>query len=212
VAWSASDSAIKVTDDIRQALEQASSPEAMKDLLHEQAVAQGLATRDAIDSTVLLPTELASRQPTRFAEQRTETIEQSTEQPRDEAGRFVSPNDAAVEEYLQTRGIDPTALQEVSEKKYQDSWREATDAFLANHPDWQGGQENLKVIGEILVQSELEDAPDKLDALERAYVHALENGWLTENPELVQLRAVSEANDHESIRRLLSRDPFAVRN
>ena len=90
------------------------------------------------------------------AAQPTTTAKAATEQPRDTStGRFTAAQDAeakaaldpkfqlgqmtaseyleqsgAVGEYLQSQGIDPEALREVSGQRFQQSWAQATEEFL----------------------------------------------------------------------------------
>lgn len=115
-----SPSSLKLTPELEEALKNASHEE-MKSILANATVAQGLATRDIYDSSVLIPTN--TPQPRRFAEsitvgsvkrifegdsegevkreineylrqQLTPTTESRTEVARDEnTGRFVSPTE-----------------------------------------------------------------------------------------------------------------------
>jgi hypothetical protein len=108
----------------------------------------------------------------------------------------------ALDRALQAQGIDPNALREVSGKKFEQSWADATELFKARHPDWIGGNENRDLIGQILVDNRLVDSEDKLAALESAYNHARDNNLL--ETETLETR-IAGAGSVEQIREVLGR-------
>ena len=170
------DSAINVTLALARELETA-SPEEMKRIFREAAIAQGLATVDAMNPDILHETELAAHAPKRFS--RTLSVDskkvileadspgalqeteiqfhrdllsaQQQEQSRDANGRFSGRPDIEdpvisqqVEGYLRRRNIDPADLQEVAGRGYVARWSTASNAFRQQHPEYQGGEENMR--------------------------------------------------------------------
>ncbi len=151
------------------------------------------------------------------------------EQPRDEAtGRFVSEADAfkkselelkwrrgeidsatylresgAVDEYLASRGIPVEELQQVAGKNSERQWETSTQEFLQRNPDWVGGQENMKRIGETIIALGLQDSPS-VASLEAAYAELRRTKQYTSNAELQAEREaqnkIRSATDYESIR------------
>jgi hypothetical protein len=131
MSWTPEDSAIKVTPEIKKALETAST-EQIKEIMARAAVDQGLVRRDIFSPDVLIPTPLASAAPKQIA--KTVTVDgvkhiiegatemelaqnettlyrklfaqptvaaQTEEQPRNERGQFVSAEDAATKAELE---------------------------------------------------------------------------------------------------------------
>jgi hypothetical protein len=152
------------------------------------------------------------------------------EQPRDEStGRFVSEADVfkkseldlkwrrgeidsatylresgAVDEYLASRGIPVEHLQEVAgENSERHQWETSTQEFLQRNPDWVGGQENMKRIGETIIALGLQDSPS-VASLEAAYAELRRTKQYTSNAELQAeqeaQRKIRSATDYESIR------------
>jgi hypothetical protein len=167
--------------------------EQIKEFLKDRMVDQGLVTRDIYDHTVLLP--VAQAEPSSAPLQRTITVNGTSvvleaaseaelnaketefyrqimnnaptqtpavEQPRSESGQFISQEDADLAQ----------------------AWHDAAAEFLATtSPDeWWGGEESQQVIYNLLIENDLLEAEDKLDALRRAVAYAKENGLLPENP------------------------------
>lgn len=110
----------------------------------------------------------------------------------------------AVGDYLAKQGIDLEDLKSASQEKHEaqavSSWEAATERFIANHPDWQGGDENRDLLGKLLLDNNLTDAADKLAATEACYRHAVENGMLTQNPEVTARERIGSAKSVEEIR------------
>jgi hypothetical protein len=135
--------------------------------------------------------------------------ESREESSRDERGRFtadpepVVDYDGDLDRALAARGIDPAVLAEMSNKKFEQSWAEAAEQFKNLHPDWVGGESNKNLIGQIIVDNNLVDSPDKLQVLEAAYNHARENDLLVENQELTTLKKINEATSPAELRALL---------
>jgi len=119
----------------------------------------------------------------------------------------------AIADYLEQAGVPLPALQEaVQEKQAQkdaESWSDATNVFIANHPEWPGTDLNRQTLGKYIIENGLLDG-DPLEALEAAYNHARENGMLVANPETAararqaeQAQKISECSDPAELRQLL---------
>lgn len=139
--------------------------------------------------------------------------ESREEASRDERGRFTQRDPDPVEEFhgdaldraLAARGIDPAALAEVSNKKFEQSWAEATTAFLQSDSgaSWPGGEKNKTILGQILIDNGLVDSPDKLEAISAAFDFARENGLLVPNEEAETLQRINEVTSPSELRALL---------
>ena len=137
---------------------------------------------------------------------------QSSAQPRDGAGKFVSAEDSAaragldlefkrgsitteeylkrsgaIDSYLESRGISLPELQQVAQQNYASEWKSATDQFLARHPDWEGGDANLQEAGRTLERLNLLGAPT-VESLEAAYQDMRRRNAIAKNPELEKQR------------------------
>jgi hypothetical protein len=154
-------------------------------------------------------------------------------QPRDSQGRFMPAEDAAHDAELKLRltrgeiditqfmaesreatryldgyarehlGIDPA---KVRDQKFVRDWEGAVKTWLeTDGADYQGGEANKKVLTDILAENNLQDAEDKIGALNAAYQFAKENGLLVDNPELKAHRDIASANDPESLRAAAAR-------
>ncbi len=108
----------------------------------------------------------------------------------------------AVERALSEAGISPAALREVSDQRYQQSWQASVDEFLKSS-DWPGGQENLKLLGEKLIEMNATDTPS-VEVLQRAYVDLKRANRLTANPETVLERKLADCKTPAEIREALS--------
>ena len=111
----------------------------------------------------------------------------------------------AVAEFLQSQGIDMDSLREAvstkSDEKTIQSWQHATDAFL-NGPagsDWPGGSANLKIIGDLIRENNLDSSPS-VESLAACWAYMKENGLVQSNPELESQQKIADATDFESIR------------
>jgi hypothetical protein len=117
----------------------------------------------------------------------------------------MNPADEVLERYLATRGIDVTALQEASNRAYTQSWAEATQEFLSQNPSYEGGEQNMRQIGERVIALGLEESPEKAKALSRAYAELKTEGLIVPNPEAERLaefnRMIAEAKDSTDIKR-----------
>jgi hypothetical protein len=117
----------------------------------------------------------------------------------------------AVANYLEKQGVPLADLQEaVAEKqgaRFENDWKTATDRYLASPAgrDWVGGEENMKLVGQIIQQEGWVDAEDKQAAIEAAVQHLRENDLLVENPEVTARQKISEARSVEEIREALGR-------
>ena len=111
--------------------------------------------------------------------------------------------DEVVSQHLTNIGVSPEVLGAISGAVLEGGWADATSEFLERHPEWLGGDENKNTIYRILTDNHLEDAPDKLDAMERAYQHAVANGLLKATPESEATDAMDSAQSPAEIQRAL---------
>jgi hypothetical protein len=111
----------------------------------------------------------------------------------------------AISTYLAEHGMNQDALVAVSDLVYQNTWSQATEAFLASDAgnDWPGGQTNMELMGRILEENNMTEPT--VENLSAAFQYARENGLLVENPETAAHYAISEANSVEDIRTALNR-------
>jgi hypothetical protein len=150
------------------------------------------------------------------------------ERPRNDRGQFDSDLDAAnkaelelqfkrgeisasdylqksgaVADYLAQQGVPLADLKasvaEKSEIRAAQGWADATEEFKARHPEWLGGEANAKTIGQILIENDLVDASDKLEAMESAYNHARENNMLVTNPQVEARDRIASATSINDI-------------
>ena len=149
---------------------------------------------------------------------------QQSDQPRDAAGRFTSqpeqtPEDAvakaelelkfkrgeistddylsqsgAIERHLETQGISLQDLKTATETAYQTNWESATESFLARHPEWVGGEDAVRVVGEMVFSLGLQDQPS-VETLEAVYAELQRTNRVPTNP---ALEAAQEAHDRIS--------------
>jgi hypothetical protein len=113
----------------------------------------------------------------------------------------------AINTYLTEHGMNPEALTAVSDLVYQNTWSQATEAFLNSESgaDWPGGEANLALAAQILEQSpELLNQPS-VEALSTVWQYMKENNLAVENPEVTQLQQIGEATDVNQIREALGR-------
>jgi hypothetical protein len=265
MSFSTSDSAIRMTPQLADAISKA-SPDEIKSLMAQAALQQGLVVPDSVNPQILHETELAAHAPQKFgkyitingtkylvegdspealANAETSLYEQVLEkgdngQARDAQGRFVAEptpeekaagelevskradlelawkrgditaeqyleKSGAINTYLTEHGVSPDALVAVTDLVYQNTWANATEAFL-NSPEgesWPGGDENKNILAAILEENGMTDP--SVENLSRAYRFALEQGLLVENPDTVQHNSIAEALSVESIREALGR-------
>jgi hypothetical protein len=145
-------------------------------------------------------------------------------QPRDAAGRFTADQgdqeaaikaaDAhlallrgesdALDRALAARGIDPAALQEVSNQRYQQNWASATAEFLRGPGgSWPGGEANKQKLGDVLVSMGLSENPS-VDSLARAYDYMKKNNLVVANEAVEFEDRIAEATSHEELRDILT--------
>jgi hypothetical protein len=260
MSWTPADSAVKVTPELEEKIANSSPEMLrvlLSDAIVDQGLAQkdfydpqiliptGIPVPKKFAVTVELPTgkrfvegdteaeaqRLAVEAYREAASQRQE-IEQpvQSQQPRDYAGRFVTPQapvdrseldakfrrgqidaetyleqSGALDRWLDSRGISVTDLQEAANRSYTQSWADGTNSFLHSHPDYPGGVENMRLMGEEIQALGLADASDKAAALARVFEKLKSENRLVANPEMERQREfesrVSQANSHESLRR-----------
>ena len=127
------------------------------------------------------------------------TQSNSSEPPRDSAGRFTKQpteltpaqraqldaefkrglitsdefisRSGAVDSFLAKHGASMDDVNTVVNSRYENDWKSATETFLASAASegWPGGERNLKLIGTKLIAMGLTESPDKVAAITRAY-------------------------------------------
>jgi hypothetical protein len=116
----------------------------------------------------------------------------------------------AVSDYLAQQGIDPQVLRQVSDAVTGDAaskkWEAAVPTFIANHPEWPGG-ENREVLSDIISSCTTTDGVSLMDldpsaALEAAYTYARENDLIKTNPIVVQHDRALAATSVQEIREI----------
>lgn len=106
--------------------------------------------------------------------------------------------DNLVEDFMQSRAIDPEALREVSAQTYQKKWTSATQEFLASS-DWPGGETNKQKLGELVFAIGATDKPSA-ETLRAAYQHMKKNNLLVENGEMARTQRIANARTSEELR------------
>jgi hypothetical protein len=162
----------------------------------------------------------------RSAMQPAATTQQTTEQPRNERGQFVSAENVAtkielelafkrgditasdyiqrsgaVAEYLEKSGVPLEDLKaSVADKQYERSWAEATQEFLAGPGnDWPGGSRNLEIAGLLIKENGLTGKPS-VETLSKVWAFMKENNLAVKNPDPAAATAVASAKSVEEIR------------
>lgn len=111
----------------------------------------------------------------------------------------------AIDSYLASQGVSLDDLRQATEKNYTTNWENATSEFLAQHPEWPGGEHNRELMGQAIIDRGLQDQPSS-ETLERVYDALRKQNLLTANPETVaaqkQYNDISRANSVEEIRKL----------
>jgi len=145
---------------------------------------------------------------TESAEQAAAKVELELKFKRGEiSARDFIEQSGAVDEYLESRGVNIESLQTVSNQHFEQSWAAATKEFL-NGPygsDWPGGDQNREILGMTLQRLGLEDAENKTEALAQAYESMKERGEVQENKELTMRSKLEEATSSDQIREILGR-------
>jgi|SRR6267378_1017086 len=261
MSFTPDNSAIKVTQDLQDALKNADASE-ISGIMSQARLSQGLVRPDW-DPSFLIEVENTAA-PRKFAKSITvdgqkrifeaeselelersigdyfralqgaqesnpaRQQQQTTEQPRNERGQFVSAEDAAakaelelqfkrgdistsdylqksgaISDYLQKAGVPLEDLKaqiaQTQGQRSEQAWADAVEVFKERNPSWCGGEVNKNLIGQILIENQWIDAEDKVAALELAYNHARENNLLGENPDTTYARELSEAQSPEQI-------------
>ena len=115
--------------------------------------------------------------------------------------RGDATNDDLVEHYLQSRGIDPAALQKITTQAYQENWNAAVQDFLASS-DWPGSEANMRRLGDKLIEMGATDKPS-VETLQRAYAELKKNNQLVENEEVAREKKIASARTPEELREAL---------
>jgi hypothetical protein len=84
-------------------------------------------------------------------------------------------------------------IQEKTNQRYQKSWAEATEEFLQSSAgaDWQGGAENLAIVGRLIQESNLTEKPS-LETLVACWEYMKENNLGKENPAVTARNQAAE--------------------
>lgn len=110
-----------------------------------------------------------------------------------------------MDRYLQRAGIDADSLREVASERsaarFEKSWSDASEEFVQSKAGetWPGGEANMKRLGEILVENNLVDAADKVDALKQAYEFMKSEKLLVEPAE----NRIADARTPQDLQRAL---------
>jgi hypothetical protein len=112
----------------------------------------------------------------------------------------------AITEYLENHGVNPDALVAVSDLVAQNTWAQATEAFLGSDEgaDWPGGQENLAIAARLLEENGLTGQPSA-ETLAAVWKYMRENDLAIENPEVTQHQQIADATSVEQIREAMGR-------
>ena len=117
----------------------------------------------------------------------------------------------AVTDYLEKAGVPMeelrSAVQEKSSQRFEQSWEQATEAFLQGAgSDWPGGQENLSTANRLIVENGLMDQPSA-ETLAAVWAHMQKNGLAVESQEqkshnrsVETQQRIGEATSFEEIR------------
>jgi hypothetical protein len=95
---------------------------------------------------------------------------------------------------------------------FESSWADATVQFRQAHPEWDrfAGEDATKVIGQLIADNDLMDAPNKAEAMERCFAHAVKHDLIHQSSQAELHDALGNANSPEEIRRLLGRDSSSL--
>ena len=137
---------------------------------------------------------------------------QPTDQSRNpQNGQFISSaaeaaQNAAVEAYLQSQGVDVARLREMTSAADTADWASAVEAFRQDHPNYAGTTaEGVQLIGETIANNpELFNMADRARAIEIAVSTLQEQGALPPNPEIQIHQRIADATTPEEIRDVLT--------
>jgi hypothetical protein len=110
----------------------------------------------------------------------------------------------AIEDYLNSQGVDLNTLRETTQQheaqSFEQSWEVAVQEFLKDS-DWPGGSRNMHLCQTQLVAMGLENAEDKVAALQAAYQAMKQSGTIfeTEGTQADVLKATEKMSPQELI-------------
>jgi len=91
----------------------------------------------------------------------------------------------AVKDYLEKQGVPldelRASVEQTRQRTYEQSWADATTAFLKSGSDWPGGEKNKKLLGLKIQELGLLDATDKVAAIQQAYAALKQDDLLFAN-------------------------------
>jgi hypothetical protein len=151
----------------------------------------------------LQPHEPARDSQGKFVRQPTQQEVQQQQRTAEEE-RAAAARAAAETQVLSELGIDVDAVRELSEKKFTDKWASATERFKEQNRDWPGGEENTQLIGQLIIDNNLQDG-DPLQALQTAYQHAVENDLLVKTREMSYAEEIAKAKTSNEIEEINGR-------
>jgi hypothetical protein len=222
VSHTPADSAIKLSKELEEQILNAPTSQ-IGEILRAAAVDQGLVRRDIYSPDILIPVDQPTPQrfaervtvngktviveadsqdalnravieayKSGQAQPQAQPQPQPTRNPNN--GQFTrNVGDDVLENLLSARGISLSDLQEASNRAYTQSWAEASSQFVAENALYEGGEINMRLIGERLIQKELQDAPDKTKAISDVYAELKAEGRIIPNADAERLREYEEA-------------------
>jgi hypothetical protein len=107
----------------------------------------------------------------------------------------------AIKDYLQRQGVPLDALKAAvdtnHDTQYKTSWEQATEQFKSSAAgsSWPGGDQNKNMIGLLIAQMGLLDAPDKVSALSQAYEQMKTTGMIFPGDDAEDTSVVDTTND-----------------
>jgi hypothetical protein len=118
----------------------------------------------------------------------------------------------AIDSYLEKAGVPlddlKSVIAEKQSQKFEQSWAQATEAFLQGAgANWPGGQENLAIANRLIVENGLMDQPSA-ETLAAVWAHMKQHGLAVESQE--QRTHNREAELTQTISKV--NDPYALRN
>jgi hypothetical protein len=104
----------------------------------------------------------------------------------------------AVKAYLESQGVSIEALKERTEesigKKLEQSWKDAGEEFQRVTPSWAGGDRNFQILQLQIQAMDLLDAPNKVEAIQKAYAEMQKAGLYFPEGDAVVAAAAPDAN------------------
>ena|SRR5579862_74312 len=168
----------------------------------------GLVTQELLKMRELFGTTVAALQTRdsagRFVSQQAQADADRAEEELEEQDPAVRAQAELVRKALEAQGIDVDELRKFTAskqgEKFAQSWAEAGETYRTNHPDWPGGIQNQKIIGNILIENHLDDADDKVAAISQAVAFARKNNLLVVNEEVAKAKSIADAPDYETLK------------